>query len=137
MKYAKTCFGRKICVIISKEGIKVYGNRQAFKYLAGWLNQLAKSPKNAYHECHAALDLQTSSSLFGDGPKNIWFLFDATTFPLFKKKIRNKDFEFTFMVVEEKDLETMKRYQNSGKVPTKIRKNPDSFRTHRCKPGCG
>jgi len=111
--------GVKLCLAVTNEGVKAYGNRQAFKALAKWMTWLSKSAEAEHFECHVLMSMEDDESKFdGKEPRNAWVLLDKNLKGSFAKRSKNNTgFELTFMMVEPSDLKYMERFQKSGLLP--------------------
>jgi len=110
--------GTEICILVYRQGVTVYANREAFQSLAKWMQRNANSPKNEYYECNVFWDLMTNAATLGNERPNIWVLFDKHTYPAFKRDRKGKsDFELKFMTVEKGDLDKMRKYLRTERYP--------------------
>lgn len=109
----------QICISVTQDGVKLYGNRDAFRSLAEWMARLADSPKGEYYECHVMWHVESEASFFDKGQKDVWVLFDKETAQVFKRPSEgDSGFDLDFMVVEQTDLEKLRQFQSTGLLPT-------------------
>lgn len=111
--------GTRLCIAVTNSGVTLYGNKQAFKSLSEWMDWIASSSEGEHFECHVLMYLEDDESKFeGKEPRNVWTLIDETVSPSFTAKATNNTgFELTFMGVEEKELDYMAQFQNTGQLP--------------------
>lgn len=112
--------GAKLCIAIRKNGITLYGNRQAFLSLAKWMAYIADSNAEEHIECHLPWHFESYESLFSKS-SNVWTLFDKEIFPAFgqlSEETKNSEM-VTFMIVGEDDLNNLEKFRDSGILPDK------------------
>ncbi len=118
MSYPEIAEGTQVCVTVTRDGIKLYGNRQAFHTLSRWMSWIAASEPSEHYECHLLWHLTNYEAKVGQSPGNLWFLFDRDLFHVFEKhREQQSDFDLTFMIVEQHDLEKLAQYRSSGLLP--------------------
>ena len=118
MGYPKIIDGTKICITIKKEGIKVYGNRQAFKSLIKWMSWIVESDEKEHYEYHLPWNFESYESLENRELRNVWVLFDEKTNALFNKSSEEENMNIlTFMAVENKDLSELENFKETGILP--------------------
>lgn len=118
MSYPEVDKDSKICVTVSRDDIKLYGNREAFRSLARWMEWLADSEKEEYYECHLKWHFQTYEAKESRELNTVWMAFDKDTFPVFTHPGKNETgTDVTFMAVEEEDLKKMEKFRSTGKLP--------------------
>ena len=108
--------GVRVCLVLSAEGPKLYGNRAAFASLAEWMNWLAHSPENEHFECHVVMVLEDDESKFdGKHPRNAWTLISADSHD--PPKEDKGASELTLMCLEERELDQLALHQRTGELP--------------------
>lgn len=107
--------GTEVCVTIAENGITFYGNKEAFMSLSRYMSHLAKSEPSEHNELHLFWHLTPLGVKDGSAQSNIWALFDKKTFRAFHQP--KNDMEVTFMVVEQDDLEKLKKSRDSRTLP--------------------
>ncbi|MGA1869447.1 MAG: hypothetical protein ACMUJM_12985 [bacterium] len=118
MTYPRNEKGTRLCMVVAKSGIKVYGNRQAFKTLSKWMSWIADSDEREHYECHFLWHLKSEESEFGEEPANIWTLFDRDTLSIFDPSFDQElNFDLTFMAVEQSDLDKLAKFRASRLLP--------------------
>jgi hypothetical protein len=127
MEQPKKLPGSKLCLAITKDGLTAYGNPEAFRSLAKWLEWIAASNPAEHFECHVGMDLESDESKFQNKtPKNVWVLIDKDLSSILAKRGRSyidgeavelRGFDVNFMAVPENELDQMARYQDSGVLP--------------------
>lgn len=126
MSYPNRRDATQICVTVTKEGVKLYGNRDAFRSLAEWMTRLADSPEGEYYECHVTWQLESEASFFGKEQKDVWVLFDKEAAQVFRRPSPgDTGFDLDFMAVEKKDLENLRQFQATGLLPDDWNKQKD------------
>jgi hypothetical protein len=125
MTYPDRIEGTRICVIRYPDETTVCANVAGFRSLGQWIAWLAESnPAELFH-FHVLLHLESEASRYdGVRPKNVWFLRQP---PLLAEAIalqewEKRDYEMTFQVVTESDLDELAQYQDEGIVPTRFQK---------------
>jgi hypothetical protein len=109
MAYPREIPGTQICIRVSAEGVKVYGNRKAFQSLARWMTWIADAPEEEHYECHLSWHLQSKSSLKEREPKNVWVVFDKNVKGIFPSHDQTyPEFDLNFMAVEQSDLNRLR-----------------------------
>lgn len=111
--------GTRVCIAVTKEGVTLYGNKEAFASLAEWMNWIASSPKDEHFECHVLMDLEDEASKFeGKVPRNAWVLMGKEVEGCFSHRSdEQRGFELTLMAVEENELVEMAVHQENGLLP--------------------
>lgn len=127
MEQPKKIPGTRLCLVVTKSGLKAYGNASALKSLASWLEWVAASNPAEHFECHVEMDLESDESKFeGKVPRNVWVLLQrelAGTLDVREKVIVEGEpvdshgFGLTFMAVSESELDDMARLQSTGILP--------------------
>ena len=118
--------GVRICVLRYTDEVTMCANIAGFRALGEWIAWLAASnPDEGYH-FHLLWHLESEASRFeGVRPKNIWFLSQShapsipTDAPL---DFELSEFELTFQVVGEADLDELAACQASGTIPPRFQK---------------
>ena len=125
MTYPDRIEGTRICVVRYPDETTVCANVAGFRSLGQWIAWLAESnPAELFH-FHVLLHLESEASRYdGVRPKNVWFLRQP---PLLAEAIalqewEKRDYEMTFQVVTESDLDELAQYQDEGIVPTRFQK---------------
>jgi hypothetical protein len=111
--------GTRLCLVLTPDGLKAYGNRKAFAELAQWLTWLSESNEAEHYECHVTMSLEDDASQFeGKRPRNVWTLVDNEFSRIVPVRTdHSPGFELTFMTVENQDLDRMAQHQESGTLP--------------------
>lgn len=108
----------RVCLAVTKHGVKVYANRDAFRQLAEWMLRLAASPEREYYECHVTWHLEPDESFFGRQEKRVWVLYDDEARKLYESAdSSDKGFELDFMTLEAEDLDNLQRYKDTAALP--------------------
>jgi hypothetical protein len=113
MTYPKNIKGIKICVVVSNNAIKIYGNREAFKSLADWMSWLGHSEASEHYDFHLTEHLLSDDALLNESKRNVWVVFEDG-FVSSNKQEKRTSFDISFMVVEEGDLEKLKKKERRG-----------------------
>lgn len=107
--------GVRACLVVGRNGAKLYGNRAAFASLAEWMEWLAKSPMKEHFECHVPMDLEDDESKFeGKQPRNVWALLMASEDSTGESAGIGG---LTFMCLEEDELDQLAQHQVIGVLP--------------------
>jgi hypothetical protein len=77
--------------VTAADGVRVYGNREAFRSLANWMLWIADANPSDHYECHTRFHMSSETA--------------------------SSDFELTFMGVEEQDLDKLFEHQVTGILP--------------------
>jgi len=116
MKQPQRVEGARLCLSVSKDGVKAYGNRESFTSLARWLEWIAAHDPSEHFECHVRWHLEDEESKFqGKRPQNTWVKMEGDVAAVFEQELqldadtRQDGFELTFMAVTEQELDTMAR----------------------------
>lgn len=119
MAYPRKIAGTQICIRVSAEGVKVYGNRQAFKSLARWMTWIADAPEKEHYDCHVPWHLESEASLHGKEPKNVWVVLDKSVETVFAVTDQHHaGFDLNFMAVEQSDLDRLRPRRSVRKKGT-------------------
>ena len=126
MSYPLRVPGVRICVLRYTDEVTVCANIVGFRALGEWIAWLAASnPAEAFH-FHLLWHLESEASRFeGERPKNVWFLSQthAPTTPADTPPDGQvREFEVTFQVVTEADLDELAEHQASGAIPLRFQK---------------
>ena len=84
MAYPTNDRHRQLCVVVTGNGVTIYGNPAGMRTISRWLAWIAKSRPSEHFECHVGWHL---TSHFGKR-KNVWFLFDDAMRPRRARKDR-------------------------------------------------
>jgi len=127
MEQPRLIAGSRLCLALTAEGLTVYGNPEALKSLAKWLEWIAHANPEEHYECHVGLFLEDEASRFeGKVPRNVSVLVERTLAPhIVQRKMVQIDgepalqrgFDLTFMAVPEADLDQMAASQGMGILP--------------------
>ena len=111
--------GTRLCIAVTRDGVSVYGNKQAFQSLSEWMSWIAASNDADHFECHVTMSLEDDASSFeGKEPRNVWVLTDEEFADSFGRQSEGSPgFELTFMAVEEQDLDELTKFQKTGRLP--------------------
>jgi hypothetical protein len=115
MPYPKNDPRTEVCVVVSRDGVTIYGNAAAFRTLAKWMLWIAKADESEHYECHLGWHLLRH---YARQP-NVSVLFDAAMSRAVTKKSGRTGvpFEVTFMAVTKRDLVKLKRTGEHGVLP--------------------
>jgi hypothetical protein len=109
--------GSEACITVERDGVYLYGNRAAFRTLAGCMSWIARSRPRDHAECHVRFSLDG----FSKRP-SVWVLQERSL----RLIQRRRDFELTFMIVEADDLRRLRRFQKRGLLPKRWRAEPET-----------
>jgi hypothetical protein len=110
--------GTRACVVVTREGIKLCGNRAAFKSLARLMSWIAESDPAEHFQCHAKWHLASDAFLHHKGAPNVATLFTPDLVEHFAPRSEDDPaFELTFMAVEEGDLDELFEHEPTGVLP--------------------
>ena len=113
--------GTRICLTVTPEGVKLYGNREAFQSLAQFMSWIADSNPTEHFECHVRWHMTSEGALLRNETPNVATLFAPALVGQFERASEsNPGFELTFMAVEEADLDEMFRHAVSGVLPDSL-----------------
>jgi len=118
--------GVRICVLRYTDEVTVCANIAGFRAFGEWIAWLvASNPDEGYH-FHLLWHLESEASRFeGIRPKNVWVLSQTqapatpTDFPPDAEPV---EFELTFQVTGEADLDELAECQASGSIPPRFQK---------------
>lgn len=99
MKQPEAIKGTKVCVVLGKNEIKMYGNKQFFITMAKMMTWVGKSDSKENYEFHLNWHLNPFEFKRKGKNQRVWFKADNK-----KRKINQKEFEVTFMNLTEKQL---------------------------------
>ena len=123
--------GARICVLLHPDETVVCANVAGFQEIGGWISWLAQSnPDEGFH-FHMLWHCESEASRF-DGvlPKNIWVLRTPTTHQVKVNPPEGMDvvdFDITFQVATESQLDELAAAQESGVIPPNYRKEEASY----------
>jgi hypothetical protein len=110
--------GTRACVVVTHDGVKLCGNRAAFRSLARLMTWIAESDPAAHFECHAKWHLASDAFLQHKAAPNVATLFTPDMFDHFAPRSEDDPgFELTFRAVEEGDLDELLEHEPSGVLP--------------------
>ena len=111
--------GMKMCVTITKEGVRIYGNKQAFHTLAKWISWTADGKEKESYEFHLPWTIKAPELLEEDqGLGNVWMLFDKTTYPIYSQALgQDEEVMFNFQAIDDKHLKELSQFRSSGLLP--------------------
>ena len=119
--------GARICIIRYPDETTVCGNIAGYRALGAWMAWLAESDPDEHFHFHLLWSLESEASRFeGEPTKNVWVL---TQSEIPQKPVINNDratypqFELTFQVLSDTELDELAQYQDSGTVPPRYIKN--------------
>jgi hypothetical protein len=108
-----------VCITVESEGVRIYGNSQAFRRLATHMARLAQSVPADHEEVHVRWHLGSHVT-----KRNaVFVLMDSES----RRAHRRDDFEVTFMVVEPSDLKRLRRQERTGRLPRGWNRAVDHF----------
>jgi len=110
--------GTRACVVVTRHGVKLYGNRAAFRSLARFMSWIAEADPAEHFECHAKWHLASEEFLLRNGAPNVATLFTPDLVDHFTRESEDDSgFELTFMGVEEGDLDELFEHVPTGVLP--------------------
>ena len=110
--------GTRACVVVTREGVKLYGNRAAFLSLARFMTWIAESDPAEHFECHTKWHLASEDFLHHGGPPNVGTLFAPELVDDFARETEDESgFELTFMAVHSTDLDELFEHVPAGVLP--------------------
>jgi hypothetical protein len=110
--------GARICIIRYPNEVTVCANITGFRALGDWVAWLVASDPTENYHFHLLWHLDSAASRFnGAGPKNVWFLSQAP------QAGAQTDFELTFQVISESDLDALAEHQATNTVPLRFQKH--------------
>jgi hypothetical protein len=119
----------RICMAITSNGLTAYCNKEALAELSKTLERLVDSDEKDHYETHVRMEFLSDESRFeGKTPENVWVLRDKELAPLLAPHGSPEylDFELTFMVVSEAELDDMAVFQRDGLLPHDWNADDDS-----------
>ena len=123
--------GTRICIIRYPDETTVCANIAGFRAFGEWVAWLAASnPTEGYH-FHVLWHLESEASRFeGARPRNVWVLtqIEEPEIPAAAGSGGEvPEFELTFQVLSESDLDELAGCQDTGKVPPRFQKQEASL----------
>ena len=123
--------GTRICVIRYRDEATVCANIAGFRAFGEWMAWLAASnPEEGYH-FHVLWHLESQASRFdGVRPRNVWVLTQAEEPEIPAAAASGgevPEFELTFQVLGESDLDELAEHQDTGHVPPRFQKKEASL----------
>jgi hypothetical protein len=113
MSYPDRVEGTRLCIVAAADGVRVYGNPEAFRSLANWMSWIADANPSDHYECHTRFHMSSEATV-----PNVWVLLDERIASSFSQRSKGEsDFELTFMAVEERDLDNLLEHQAAGILP--------------------
>lgn len=110
--------GTRACVVVTREGIKLCGNRAAFRSLSRLMTWIAESDPSEHFQCHAKWHLASDEFLHHKAAPNVATLFTPDMVEHFAPRSEDDpDFGLTFMAVEEGDLDELFEHEPTGVLP--------------------
>lgn len=104
--YPENARGRQVCMVVTGKGIKIYGNKAAFRSLAKWMAWIARSKPEEHYECHLGWHFRVPDH--DAGRPTVYTIVDKRmTEALSLLRQRQPEFDVTFMAVEEADLDRL------------------------------
>lgn len=100
----------RLCVVLAENETKFYGNAAAFRTLAAWMHWLASSPEEEHYELHMRWHLEPFDSKETGEPRRVWVFSELDPTQEGPGARNEKGYlqtEFTFMVVEDSDLDAL------------------------------
>ena len=110
--------GSKICVAVRKDEVMVYGNKQAFKSLVGWLEDISTADPELHYELHLPWHFKDQkNNEVKDG--DFFFAHEESVFQAFadEKNEGKPDMQLSFMMVPEEDMKSIQEHKASGIIP--------------------
>lgn len=127
MGYPEEVLGARICVLRYTDEITVCANIAGFRALGEWLAWLAASDTREKFHFHLLWHLESEASKWGNGSlKNVWVLSQSEPSSAPRDVPPGgevREFELTFQVVSELDLDVLAEYQASGQIPPAFQKH--------------
>lgn len=113
--YPKRVKGLELCLTVTRRGVKVYGNRQAFQTLTKWMSWIARSKEADHFSCSLVWHMVSKFTK----KRNVFVLVDKDMSRVFGRGQKNllERFELTFVSVEESDLRAFRKHAASGLLP--------------------
>ncbi len=110
--------GTRACVVVTRDGVKLYGNRAAFRSLAKFMTWIAESDPAEHFECHATWHLASDEFLRRNGAPNVATLFAPELVEHFARETDEEaGFELTFMALGEGNLDELFEHAPVGILP--------------------
>ena len=127
MSQPKRIEGARVCVIRYPDETTICANIAGFRSLGEWIAWLAESNPTEKFHFHLLWHLESEASRFdGARPTNVWFLSQAnssTADAASHAGSKRQDYELTFQVVSESDLNELASDQEGGTVPARFQKH--------------
>jgi hypothetical protein len=127
MTYPNRIEGTRICIIRYPDETTICANVAGFRSLAQWIAWLAESDPTELFHFHVLLHLESEAFRYdGVRPNNVWFLRQSPS-PATAAILdgwEKREYEMTFQVVSESDLDELAQYQDEGTVPPRFQKRP-------------
>lgn len=119
--------GARACIVLTRQGLTVYGNPPALRTLAKWLEWIASAPPSEHYECHVGMDLEDEESKFHGGlPRNVWVLVEEAlalhvearqALVVDGEPALERGFDLKIMGATERDLDDLAETQAQGLLP--------------------
>jgi hypothetical protein len=123
--------GTRICIIRCRDETTVCANIAGFRAFGEWMAWLAASnPEEGYH-FHVLWHLESEASRFESiRPRNVWVLTQVEEPAVPAAAVSGGEvpqFELTFQVLGESDLDELAEHQHTGHVPPRFQKKETSL----------
>jgi len=105
---------------VTSNGLTAYCNKKALLALSQRLAEIAESDVSEHYETHVRMHFEADECVFeGRRPSNVWVLRTKELAPLLAPHGApgTEDFELTFMVVPEAELDDLADFQKDGLLP--------------------
>jgi len=120
-------------VLLQPNETTVCANPAGFKALGNWMAWLAKSNPEQHFHLHLLWHLESQESRFdGVRPKNVWVLRSPSDHQVKQEPpegMEAVDFEITFQVIGEQELDELAAAQECGVIPERYRNVEASYTT--------
>ena len=111
------------CIVMTEDGIKFYGNTATFRTLARWMSWLADSPESEHFSMpilwHLTSHWESKRRVFVATDDAVGEVFGGSQSEIFD------NFELTFMMVENSDIDDLREFEESGRLPKGWGKPPE------------
>jgi len=119
--------GARICIIRYPDETTICANIAGFRSLGEWIAWLAESNPTEKFHFHLLLHLESIASRYdGARPTNVWFLSQPTSSGVdaaTRADSERQEYDITFQVVSESDLDELALDQEAGMVPARFQKH--------------
>lgn len=116
MGYPKVLENTEVCITVTTDGVKLYGNKDAFFTLSEWMAWIATSNEKEHYECHVGFHLLNDEAFVNVNKRNVYFLFDETVFKVVHSE-KDAFFDLTFMILQDSELGELRKFAKIGILP--------------------